>query len=905
MKNCLTLFAVCALAVNTFAADFTPVRLRAEHLENPPVLDTANPRLSWVNTPTDNSVAGAKQTAYRIVASSSKKKLAAGDYDLWDTGRRMSDASYLIPYDGKSPGNGGDCYWKVATWDGNGESSGWSAPASWGLALADSLWQESKWIGAPWQSEVPRKLSGAETTPAPMLRTDFDVARKPVKAKIYATGLGFFELYLNGKKVGDDKLVPNFTNYTARTDLDRYPIVVNDKFNGSRVMYLVYDVTDQLRRGSNALGAMVGNGFYDTLWAGDSPFGTPRFLCRLEIEYADGSKQTVVSDEHWRAKPSAIILDGPFEGEIYDASGEVAAWDKPGFDDSKWQAAALRTAPDGKLCAHAAPTDKVTKTYTPTSLRKNDDGSWTVRFPEEISGWLRLKNVKVNAGDTIDVSYTSESRQGSGRYIAGRNGRIDYAPRFTWFVFSEANIRGVDDLKESNLIAEAVNTDVESMASFSSSITLLDSINHIWRRSQLDNMHGGIASDCPHRERAPYTGDGQVSVNTVMSNFDVAAFYRKWFRDMRDAQDSTGYVPNGAPWQPTCGGGPAWGAAMNIMPWEYFVQYGDTAVLAENYEAMKAQADYMRTWETKRGTMDSKRANVNDPEGKPMYWLNLGDWCAPGELPNQELVHSFYYWMCLHNTSLAAKVLGRELDAVRYSRLADNVRDAVIYAFYDKDKGTFGDFGANVFALKIGMPDSIKSRIADELAREITDLHGGHLHTGIFGTRYLFEQLAANGHNDVALGAMTKRDFPSFGHWLAQGATTTWEEWNGNNSHNHPMFGGGLTWLYNRLAGVEALPESPGFRHFRVKPIPWGADGNVAYEYMSPYGLVRSEVSYDGTSSEVKVTVPVGATAEVWLPVLKGAQGRAEGDSREWRRSDDGAWLITEVGQGSHTFRSL
>jgi len=905
MKNCLTLFAVCALAVNTFAADFTPVRLRAEHLENPPVLDTANPRLSWVNTPTDNSVAGAKQTAYRIVASSSKKKLAAGDYDLWDTGRRMSDASYLIPYDGKSPGNGGDCYWKVATWDGNGESSGWSAPASWGLALADSLWQESKWIGAPWQSEVPRKLSGAETTPAPMLRTDFDVARKPVKAKIYATGLGFFELYLNGKKVGDDKLVPNFTNYTARTDLDRYPIVVNDKFNGSRVMYLVYDVTDQLRRGSNALGAMVGNGFYDTLWAGDSPFGTPRFLCRLEIEYADGSKQTVVSDEHWRAKPSAIVLDGPFEGEIYDASGEVAAWDKPGFDDSQWQAAALRTAPDGKLCAHAAPTDKVTKTYTPTSLRKNDDGSWTVRFPEEISGWLRLKNVKVNAGDTIDVNYTSESRQGSGRYIAGRSGRIDYAPRFTWFVFSEANIRGVDDLKESNLIAEAVNTDVESMASFSSSITLLDSINHIWRRSQLDNMHGGIASDCPHRERAPYTGDGQVSVNTVMSNFDVAAFYRKWFRDMRDAQDSTGYVPNGAPWQPTCGGGPAWGAAMNIMPWEYFVQYGDTAVLAENYEAMKAQADYMRTWETKRGTMDSKRANVNDPEGKPMYWLNLGDWCAPGELPNQELVHSFYYWMCLHNTSLAAKVLGRELDAVRYSRLADNVRDAVIYAFYDKDKGTFGDFGANVFALKIGMPDSIKSRIADELAREITDLHGGHLHTGIFGTRYLFEQLAANGHNDVALGAMTKRDFPSFGHWLAQGATTTWEEWNGNNSHNHPMFGGGLTWLYNRLAGVEALPESPGFRHFRVKPIPWGADGNVAYEYMSPYGLVRSEVSYDGTSSEVKVTVPVGATAEVWLPVLKGAQGRAEGDSQEWRRSDDGSWLITEVGQGSHTFRSL
>lgn len=906
MKKQLTLFAFCGLAMVAVAADFTPTRLQAEHLDNPSVLDTAAPRLSWVNSPGNSTVTDAKQTSYRIVASSSARKLAAGDYDLWDSGRRNSDNSYLVRYEGKTPGAGGDCYWKVATWDGNGESTGWSETAHWGLGPTDSTWTQSKWIGAPWQTEVPRKLSGAPTTPAPMLRTEFDMPRKPVKAKIYVTGLGFFELYINGKKVGEDKLVPNLTNYTARTDLDRYPIVIHDKFSGSRVMYLAYDVTDQLRSGRNAIGAMVGNGFYDTLWAGDSPFGTPRFLCRLEIEYSDGSRQTVVSDETWRAYPSPIVLDGPFEGEIYDAGLETRGWDKPGFDDSKWQYAALRNAPDGKLCAHAAPTDRVTKTYSPKSLRRNADGSWEVQFPEEISGWIRLKNLKVNAGDTIDISFISETRQGVERYIADKSGRIDYAPRFTWFAFAGAVIRGVDDLKVSNLVAEAVNTDVASTGRFISSIALLDSINHIWRRSQLDNMHGGIASDCPHRERAPYTGDGQVSMNTVMSNFDVAAFYRKWMRDMRDAQDEkTGYVPNGAPWQPTCGGGPAWGAAMNIMPWEYYVQYGDTAVLAENYDAMKAQADYMRKWETSRGTMDSKRASVNDPEGKPMYWLNLGDWCSPGELPSQELVHSFYYWLCLHNTSLAAKVLGHELDAIRYGRLADNVRDAVIYAFYDKDKGTFGDFGANVFALQIGMPDSIQTRIADDLAREVAEVHGGHLHTGIFGTRYLFEQLASTGHNDIAFNAMTKRDFPSYGHWLAQGATVTWENWNGNDSHNHPMFGGGLTWLYNRLAGVEALAESPGFKRFRVKPVPWGGDGTVAYEYDSPYGLVRSEVSYNGSSSELKVTVPVGAKAEVWLPVLKGAQGRPEGDSSKWRPSPDGAWLVTEVGQGSHTFRAL
>lgn len=885
MKRHIIAVALCGIAVASVAADFTPESLRAEHLVNPAVLDTSTPRLSWVNRPCDSIVTGARQTAYRIVASSSPRKLDAGDYDLWDSGRQLSAASYLVPYGGKSPGEGGDCYWKVATWDGIGESSGWSSTARWGLGLSDSTWRQSKWIGAPWQPEAPRKLSGKATTPAPMLRKDFHLPRKPSKAKMFVTGLGFFELYVNGKKAGEDKLVPNFTNYTARKDLDTYPIVISDKFSGSRVMYLAYDVTDQLQGGENVIGAMLGNGFYDTLWRGDSPFGTPRFLCRLEIEYPDGSRQTVVSDGSWRAHPSPIVVDGPFEGEIYDASLETDGWDSPGFDDSRWQAAALREAPDGRLCAHAAPTDRVTATYRPSALSRNADGSWTVSFPEEISGWIRLKNVKVNAGDTIDISFISECGQGVERYIAGKSGRIDYAPRFTWFAFSKAVIRGVGQLDSANLVAEAVNTAVESYGRFTSSVTLLDSINRIWRRSQLDNMHGGIASDCPHRERAPYTGDGQVAMATVMANFDVAAFYRKWMRDMRDAQDpNTGYVPNGAPWQPTCGGGPAWGAAMNIMPWEFFVQYADTLVLAENYDAMKKQADYMRTWETDRGTMLARRPNANTADGEPVYWLNLGEWCAPGELPAQELVHSFYYWMCLHNTSLAAEVLGKKPDAVRYSRLADNVRDAVIHAFYNGDKGSFGDFGANVFALRMGMPDSIRGRIARELAREITEVHGGHLHTGIFGTRYLLEQLASAEYNDIAFTTMTRRDFPSFGHWLAQGATTTWEQWDGGNSRNHPMFGGCLTWLYRHLAGVEPLPESPGFRRFRVRPVPWGADGTASYEYESPYGLIRSEITYRGTSSQLKVTVPVGATAEIW------------------HLSPDGSWLVTEVGQGTHTF---
>ncbi len=895
--------ALCAMGCRE-AADFAPVNLKAEHMTDPSVLDTGAPRLSWVNEPTSERVRGAEQKSYRIVASTSLDKLLSGDYDLWDSGEVESAASYLVPYSGKAPAAGGDCYWMVSVTDSKGLSEGWSEPGHWGVGLPDSVWTSAEWIGAPWQGEEPRKLSGADATPAPLLRKAFELKGEVKKAKAFVSGLGFFELYVNGDKVGDDVLVPNLTNYTKRKDLDRYPIVIDDKFRDYRVMYLAYDVTDMLRDGENAIGAVVGNGFYDVLWAGDSPFGTPRFICRLEIEYADGTRDSVVSDGSWKACQSAIRVDSPFEGEIYDANYESDGWSTASFDDSGWEQAVLRNRPDGRMCAHAAPTDKVTGRYAPVSLDRGDDGVWTVRFPEEISGWIRLKGVDASAGDTINVSYVSESpNQGVQRYIAGRDGKVDYAPRFTWFVFSEAKIAGVDDLRPENLVAEAVNTEARSVGEFRSSVGLLDSINTIWRRSQLDNMHGGIASDCPHRERAPYTGDGQVAMNTVMSNFDVAAFYRKWLRDMRDAQNvETGYVPNGAPWQPTCGGGVAWGAAMNIMPWEYFVQYGDRAVLAENYDAMKEQVRYMHTWKTPEGTMHSQKPTDNNPGGEPMYWLNLGDWCVPYELPSQELVHSYFYWLCIENTGKAASVLGHDDEAAQYAAMADDVRKAVIDKFYDSDKGTFGGFGSNVFALEMGMPDSIAGRVGDALAREVMEVHGGHLHTGIFATRHLFEQLASMGHNDVAMTAMMKRDYPSYGLWLANGATTTWEQWDCGNSHNHPMFGGGLMWLYNRLAGVEPIAGSPGFKRFRVRPVPWGEDGMAAYEYESPYGLIKSEIGYDGSKSTLNVTVPVGAVAEVWLPVLSGSKGEAGGDAASWKRSADGDYLVTEVGQGTYTF---
>ncbi len=885
-----------------------PERLRVEHMENPGVVDTHVPRMSWVNAPSSASVRNAGQRAYRLVVASSNDKLAKGEYDVWDSGKVMSDRNYLVDYDGAMLEDGQDYYWRVMVWDNNGVPSKWSETAQWGMGLTDPSRWEARWIGAPWQGEASKKAidpkKGVRDYPAPLLRRDFNVGDKLVKAKAFVTGLGYFELRVNGEKVGDDLLVPNFTNYTKRHDLDKYGIVIDDDFAGYRVMYLAYDVTDMLKKGGNTIGAILGNGFFDSTCGWVSPFGTPRLLCQLELTYEDGRKETVVTDDSWRVSTSAIVADGVFDGEVYDARKEQAGWDTPGFDDSAWSQAVYRTAPDGELTAHTAPTDKVTGRFAPTSLKHNADGSWEVAFPAEISGWIKLDGVKANAGDTIDINYHCDQPLGVHRYIAGKTGKQSHTPRFTWYVFSKATIKGVKDLNENNLIAEAVNTHLDITSDFSASNAMLDTINTIWRRSQLDNMHGGVASDCPHRERAPYTGDGQVAINTVMANFDAAAFYRKWMRDMRDAQNTkTGYVPNGAPWQPGCGGGVAWGAAMNVMPWEYYKHYGDLLVLQENYPAMKAQVAYMLGWLTEQGTMLAQRGNDNDPNRTPTYWLNLGDWCAPYELPSQELVHTFYLWRCLDYTAKAARALGHGDDEAFYGRKAAEVADAFHKRFYNPEAKSYGDFGSNVFALEIGVPESCRADVVNTFAKEIGETHKGHLNTGIFATRYLFEQLGANGLNDLAYGAMTKRDYPSFGHWLDQGATVTWEKWNGQDSHNHPMFGGALMWFYNTLAGVQPDEDAAGFERFTVKPVLAEGLPSVRYSTMTPRGEVASEVSHLPGEVNLTVTVPVGSVAKVMVPVPEsGMKVYAGGSSTPLEGAIEQGYLTTEVGQGTWIF---
>jgi alpha-L-rhamnosidase len=847
-----------------------PSKLTCEYLADPIVVDVLQPRLAWINTATGNT-RGHRQTAWQIVVATSKDKL--NNPDLWDSGKIPSEQNNRIVYGGKPLTSRMECWWKVSVWDENGKQSAWSDPARWRMGFLQPGDWKAKWIGAPWEGEeaLPRpnnpsaKVPEDTGPPSPLLRKKFTINKPIAKAVAFVTGLGYFELYANGQKTGIDVLVPNQTNYGKRKNLASALINVDDNFTRYKVMYLAYDIKQLLKQGENVIGGIVGNGFYNPakFWA--EGYGTPRFLAQVHVTYTDGTEDVIVTDETWKAAQSPILMNMVYYGETYDARKEIAGWNTAGFDDTSWQNVVIKKSPEGELVAHTAQPDKVTEQLQPISIQKLENGNYKVDFGVEISGWVRFNNIEGPAGHTIEISFNGNEFSGENRYTFAGKGPENYAPRFNWFVFSAIEIKNwPGELIESQLTAEAVNTYIEESATFETSNKLFNDINKIWRRSQTDNMHGGIASDCPHRERSAYTGDGQVACATVMQNYDSRNFYHKWIQDMHDAQDvTTGYVPNGAPWQPGCGGGVAWGAAIHIIPWEFYLQYGAQDILSDNYESMKGYVRYMKTWVDNDGIMFSQRANQS---GNPLQWFNLGDWVPPGDLPPNDLVHTFYFWHCADITAKTARVLGKSAEEKEYAALAERTRQAFYKRFYNPASGSYGKAGGDIFALYMGVPLGQYEKVRSALVKNI-QANEGHLDTGIFGTRYFFEVLANNGLNDLAYTAMNKTTEPGFGNWLKIGSTTTRERWDEEGSHNHPMFGGALVWFYRNLSGLQFDESQPGYKHIIFKPQPAGELTFASYSRQTNNGEASIRWEKKNTLFQMNIEVPAGSTATVYIPV--------------------------------------
>lgn len=854
--------AIFALAACAPDSSFQPSALRCEYFENPMCIDDTSPELSWVNLP-GKGVANSYQTAYQIVVADSEVALRKGG-KVWDSGKVESGESHIVTCGAAQLLPGRTYWWKVRTWDEKDRVSDWSEPAYWGMGLLSPDNWEAKWIGAPWQGE---KVSDIQPTkrsdpyllghsPAPLFTKEFTIEAIPECAKLFISGLGCFEAYINGRRVGEDYFVPGFTDYSFREGLDRREIPQQPGIRGYRTFYMGYDVSGYLKKGVNEISVLLGNAYFANVACFTHHYGSPRIAAQLEFFHRDGVRELVCTDESWEVSESPIVINDLYKGEVYDARLEGKAEKQP---------VVLRKAPDGALTANESPADRIISRYEPVSFVKTDS-SYIVEFPYEISGWVSLKGLKGEKGDTLRVRYLPEYFTGQSAYIFKGEGLESYKPRFHWFTFSKVEILGVTELTPEQTVAEMVSADIATAAEFECSNRLFEQINEIWRRSQRDNMHFGVASDCPHRERLPYTGDGQVTMNTVLSNFDAAAFYRKWIEDIRLSQNvESGHVPNGAPWESTCGGGIPWGAAICIMPWEFYQFYGDMEVLSENYFAMKEYIRYMKSWSLGDGTI---LARATDPEGNELQWLNLGDWGESFGLPDLNLVHTFYLWLCEDITSKVAAVLGDSEGASEYAAMAAETSRA----FHRKFRGEgdafslYGDFGGKVFAIVCDPSEEQRAEIAASLREEVGVKYNSHLNTGVMALRYFFEALADNGMNDLAYACMNQRDFPSYGYWIEQGATTTWEYWDGQHSHNHPFQGSGLGWLYHKLAGVRPDPDAPGFRHVFIAPVDTPEVEHVKYSLETPYGRLCSEINRKADVAELLVTVPVGSSATVILP---------------------------------------
>lgn len=831
--------------------------LRCEYLENPVAVENRTPRLSWQLRSGGEAKA---QTAYRVLVAASPSLLIEGQADFWDSGKVISSQSNQVEYKGKSLDSRQTLYWKVMVWDEKEKASSWSDAGKWTMGLLEPSDWKAQWIGR--QEDI--YPDSTLTYPAPYFRKMFRLDKPIKQAKAYICGLGFYEMYLNGEKVGDQVLAPAVTNFDRRS-LKKMLYFFDDQ-STQRVLYNTFDVTSLLQKAENTIGVLLGNGWYnqrDRTVEGHMWYDTPRLLCQLEIEYADGSTEMIGSDDSWKTATGPLLHDAIFTGEVYDARLELDGWDQNNYDASSWKKALLVRPPAGRLHAQLAPHEKVVRTLQPMSCEQKNDSTYWYIFPEMVSGWAQI-NVEGNAGDQVRLRFVGEENNDFGQIdlYTLRGGRKEqWEPRFTWhtFRFVEVVSRQVK-MDEKSLVVKVVHTDPEPAGSFDCSNELFNKINEVYLRTQKNNFHGSISSDCPHRERLAYTGDAQVVVESSILSFDMTQFYRKWFDDMEDARNrKSGYVPHTAPFGGG-GGGPAWGAAYVIMPWAYYCYYGDTALLEQHYAGMKQWVTYLSTRTDERGIVVRE-----EPDG----WC-LGDWCAPGkkmELP-EALVNTAYYYHSASLMSKVAEVLGKEEDRQSFDRLSDQIKRNFHTVFFNPSTNHYweGRQGADVFPLAFGMvPKTEKEAVFNALVAHLDSL-GNHFDTGILATPLLLKVLTDNGRSDIAFELMNQRDIPGFGYVLDDRYSCLWERWEGKASRCHPMFGSVVAWFYNTLAGIRFDEAAPGMKHLVIAPQPVGDLTYCRGSYQSLYGPVRSDWRINQGQFELTVEIPVNTRATVILP---------------------------------------
>jgi len=839
--------------------------LKCEYAESPLGIDVRKPRLSWV---LESNRRGAKQSAYQVIVSRSCDKLRQGQGGLWDTGKVTAEDMTHVLYDGLPMQSRSRCHWQVRLWDEQDLPSDWSDRAQWEMGLLEPGDWKAKWIGDG--SSEGSRLN--YTGPAPYFRKSFELSKAVSSARAYVCGLGFYELYLNEAKVGDHVLSPNQTDYDRRP-LHRLLYPFDDK-TSKRVLYVAYDVTQHLQAGRNVAGVILGHGWYnqrDRGAEGSMWYDLPRLILQIEAEFADGSHETIVSDESWRVSTSGpIIHNGIFTGESYDARLEMQGWLGADYDDSAWRPAQLVRAPTGPLRAQCSVPDKVVEIIQPISVSNPKAGVYRFDLGQNLAGWARLK-VQGPKGRGVTLRFIEEMGEDYGQtdsYVFGGKGIEVFEPRFTWHGFREVEVTGAPEpLSLNSLEGKVVHTAINPAGHFECSNDLFNRILQNCRRSQLSNMHCGVPSDCPHRERVGYTGDwGRVAAQAAIFNFDMTRFFTKWIDDMGDAQNrETGFVPHSAPFEGG-GGGPPWGSAYIVVPWLMYIYYGDRRVLEAHYAGMRRWIEYLKARTDQDGVVVRE---------EPGSWC-LGEWATPAKLEiPPPLVNTCDYAYVSRLMARIARILGRMEDVGYFSGCADAASRALNSRFFDEARNQYhnGRQGASVFPLAFDLvPQQHAQAVFDRLVEIVLGDNQGHFDTGILATPLLLDVLTERGRGEIAYTLMNQTPFPSYGYQIAKGATTLWENWNGHLSHNHAMFGSVCAWFYRSLAGINPDPEQPGFRNIYIRPYPLADLTYVKAEYQSVRGRIATHWTRNAGEFRLNLDIPPGCVATVLLPAADPAK---------------------------------
>ncbi|CAN5652631.1 glycoside hydrolase family 78 protein [soil metagenome] len=911
----ISLFFISSVNVS---GQISVLKTFCDYQENPIGIDSKQPLLSWQ---LQSSLRNVKQLAYRVQVSDDSLLLEKNIGNIWDTKKVISNKSIQVLFSGKKLSSAKTYYWKVMVWNNKGTMPSWSSISSWQMGLLNKAdWKGAQWIAF---NKIPDSLvivpainnpddprwNGGEDT-LPLLRKEFTIAKRIIKATAFITGLGQFEFSINGIKTGDHFLDPGWTKFDKNT------------------LYVTFDITGQLQNGKNALGVMLGNGFYYVPGSRyrklKGAYGCPKMICNILINYQDGTSENIVSDESWKASPGPITFSSIYGGEDYNAMLEQDGWNKPGFNDGNWRTAIIVDGPQNLQAQSAYPL-KIFNQFTAQKITQPKAGVWVYDMGQNASAIPEI-SVKGKRGDVVTLR-PAELLDDSGlvmqapvgtpvyfNYTLKGNGVETWHPQFMYYGFRYVQVEGaapagetVNNTLPSIVSMKSLHTrnSAPTIGSFSCSNELFNKIFQLIDWAIKSNT-ASVFTDCPHREKLGWLEEAHLVGSSIRYNYDIATLCRKVVSDMIYSQTSDGLIPDIAPEYTVFGGGfrdsPEWGSNGVIMPYYLYQWYGDKQVLEKSYDMMKKYVDYLT-------------GKAKDH----ILYFGLGDWydigprdLGPSQLTPGGITSTAIYYYDLTILSKVARLLNHEKDAVKYTALSEEVKTAYNKTFFHEDTKQYGSGSqtSNAISVYMGLVNPAdKKQVVDNIVKNIRT-HNNGVTAGDIGFRYLLRVLDMEGRSDVIYDMNSRSDVPGYGYQLAQGATSLTESWQGNriSSNNHFMLGHLMEWLYSGLGGLKPGENSIAFKSIIVKPEVVGDITYARVSYITPYGMLANSWSKTKDVFTMETTIPVNTTALIYLPaekdntILEGGQSLYKRLDLKLLKFENGRAVI-QVGSGNYSFK--